>query len=203
VTDVIMAVFNKRLGLPEGSIAKRHPLLEPSISEARCIKVPASPGSTKTALGAHTDFGSLSFLANQLGGLQVLLPGDPDWKYVKPIPGHVICNIGDALNIMSGGILRSTIHRVLPPPQAQSHFDRWSLVYFSRPGNSVELKALSDESSLIKEAVAKDEDPSRFYPGATAAQWFTRRQSKWRTDSGKRVEEYLASRGTEHIPTAA
>lgn len=72
-----------------------------------------------------------SFLHNRLGGLQVLPPGSSTWYYVKvmylrrtctrqsltstlqPIPGHAICNIGDALNIFSGGILRSNIHRVV------------------------------------------------------------------------------------------
>lgn len=31
----------------------------------------------------------------------------------QPIPGHAICNIGDALALLSGGILRSNIHRVV------------------------------------------------------------------------------------------
>ena len=29
------------------------------------------------------------------------------------MPGYAICNVGDALNIFSGGILRSSIHRVV------------------------------------------------------------------------------------------
>ncbi len=35
------------------------------------------------AIGAHTDFGSLSLLHNRLGGLQVLPPGYTEWQYVK------------------------------------------------------------------------------------------------------------------------
>ncbi len=70
-----------------------------------------------------------AFLHNRLGGLQVLLPGTDEWKYVKvriqftsprhvglpfqPIPGHAICNIGDAMAIFSAGILRSNLHRVV------------------------------------------------------------------------------------------
>ena len=72
-----------------------------------------------------------SFLHNRLGGLQVLPPGSDKWFYIKvralphvlflsadvhmpkPLPGHAICNIGDSLNIFSGGILRSNIHRVV------------------------------------------------------------------------------------------
>jgi isopenicillin N synthase-like dioxygenase len=41
------------------------------------------------------------------------------WKPVgenddrQPIPRHAICNIGDALFVFSGGILRSAMHRVV------------------------------------------------------------------------------------------
>ncbi|KAL0952402.1 hypothetical protein HGRIS_006678 [Hohenbuehelia grisea] len=195
--DTILEIFNKRLGLPAGTLARLHSLEEPSFSEARCIKVPASPGSTKIAVGAHTDFGSLSFLANGLGGLQVLLPGQDDWRYVKPLPGHVICNVGDALNLFSGGILKSSVHRVLPPPLAQSYYDRWSLVFFTRPGNSVHLKALVDQSETIAQAV-KDAPDAMHDANATAFEWFQRRQAKWRASNQKGLEDYLASRGTEH-----
>ncbi|KAF8889038.1 hypothetical protein BD779DRAFT_1714754 [Infundibulicybe gibba] len=188
VNDTILRIFNQKLGLPDGTLAQKHTRDEPSVSEARY------------SVGAHTDFGSLSFLANQLGGLQVFLPGETDWKYVKPLPGHVICNIGDALNLLSGGILKSSIHRVLPPPGAQSHYERWSLVYFTRPGDSVYLRALVEDSPLIADAVKKDYDRD-YDPGATAAQWFIRRQSKWRTDNQKGINDYLASRGTEHVKT--
>ena len=36
-----------------------------------------------------------------------------DLGYEQPIPGHAICNIGDAMTIFSGGILRSNLHRVV------------------------------------------------------------------------------------------
>lgn len=55
--DVVLEVFTRKLGLPEGALARRHSLEEHSVSEARCIRVPPSPGSTKIAVGAHTDFG--------------------------------------------------------------------------------------------------------------------------------------------------
>ena len=33
--------------------------------------------------------------------------------FYQPIPRHAICNVGDALALFSGGILRSNLHRVL------------------------------------------------------------------------------------------
>ena len=62
-----------------------------------------------------------------------------------------------------------------PPPKAQAAFERWSLVFFTRPANDVELRALAEQSSTIAEAVAKSPDPSKFNTGQTAQSWYYRR----------------------------
>lgn len=61
------------------------------------------------------------------------------------------------------------------PPKGQAAYERWSLVYFSRPANDVVLKAIADESPIVAEAVAHSPDPNKFYTGQTAAEWFRRR----------------------------
>ncbi|XMA19282.1 hypothetical protein WAI453_012073 [Rhynchosporium graminicola] len=66
--------------------------------QVRLIKSPPQPASDQgTVLGKHTDFGSITILFNRLGDLQILLPPpltpaveDPQWTYVKPLPGHFI-----------------------------------------------------------------------------------------------------------------
>uniref|UniRef100_A0A8H8CJH0 Non-haem dioxygenase N-terminal domain-containing protein n=1 Tax=Psilocybe cubensis TaxID=181762 RepID=A0A8H8CJH0_PSICU len=81
---VLLDVFNDKLGLPKGTLADLHDHTKRCLSESRCIKVPAAPKDTKIALGRHTDVGSISYLTNRLGGLQVQLPGNGgEWKYVK------------------------------------------------------------------------------------------------------------------------
>ncbi|KAI0311908.1 hypothetical protein OF83DRAFT_708303, partial [Amylostereum chailletii] len=143
-------------------------------------------------------FGSLSFLHhNRLGGLQVLLPGTEDWKYVKPIPGHAVCNLGDAMTIFSGGILRSNLHRVVPPPKAQSAFERWSLVFFTRPNAKDILAPLTKESTLIAEAV-KNAPEGKYDTGSSAGEWFARRIRNQRIANRTGPETWRASRGTEH-----
>nr|VWO97788.1 Calcium-transporting ATPase (EC [Ganoderma boninense] len=133
VNHSLIDVLNDKLGLPQGTLAEFHQAHEHSGCIARVIRAPPHPvPEEKLFLSAHTDYGSLSFLHNRLGGLQVLPPGSDRWFYVKvrehgaptyeahilksspqPLPGHAVCNIGDALNIFSGGILRSNIHRVV------------------------------------------------------------------------------------------
>lgn len=61
VNMTLMAVFNEKLGLPEGALASLHKLYDPSCSESRCIKNPPARDVSpdRMAIGAHTDFGSL------------------------------------------------------------------------------------------------------------------------------------------------
>jgi len=170
VNQTILTIFNDKLGLPEGYLSQLHPPGEQSLSEARILwNLPMPHDIHKIAIGEHTDYGTLTFLHNRLGGLQVLPPGAETWQYVKPIPNHAICNVGDSLAIFSGGILRSNMHRVLPPPGAQSAHERWSLVYFTRVGNSKIIRALAEASPTIANAVAAD--PKKFETGLTAKEF--------------------------------
>lgn len=205
VSYVVLNIFNDKLGLPKGTLEKLHDMEEYSGSETRCIRSPPAQvkEATKNAvIGAHTDFGSLSFLHNRLGGLQVLPPGHEEWSYIRPIPGHAVCNVGDALALFSGGILQSNIHRVVPPPGVQAEHERWSLVFFTRPGNTKVLRALVESSHVIAEAVKKQPDRN-FETGSTAAEWFARRIKYQRIGNRTGPESWAASRGTEHTPTAA
>jgi isopenicillin N synthase-like dioxygenase len=64
--------------------------------------------------GAHTDYGLLT-LVNQdddITALQVRnLSGE--WISAPPIPGTFVCNIGDMLKILTNGLYKSTLHRVI------------------------------------------------------------------------------------------
>ncbi|KAL5536855.1 hypothetical protein ACEPAF_678 [Sanghuangporus sanghuang] len=184
VNNTILSIFEEKLRLPAGTLLTLHSLDKPSSSEARCIKSPprrvhpaASEEKIKVSLRAHTDFGSLTFLHIRLGGLQVLPPGNTEWRYIRPLPGFVICNVGDTLTLLSGGILRSNLHRVVPAPGAQAAYTRWPLVFFTRPGNDVYLRPLTDESQVVRTAVARMNEEVRktYHPDATAREWFARR----------------------------
>lgn len=110
-------MINDRLGLLEGLLEALHAQDQQCNSEARLIRVPAMPrkaSADRPMVGVHSNFGSLAFLHNVLGGLQVILPGETEWKYVRPMPRYTICNVGDALSIFSGGIFKSYVHGVVP-----------------------------------------------------------------------------------------
>ena len=82
----------------------------------------------------HTDFGSLTLLFRQpVAALQIRMP-DGSWKWVKPYPESITVNIADVLQFWTNGYLKSSIHRVVAPPEDQAHLDRLGLLYFLRYG---------------------------------------------------------------------
>ncbi|KAJ7236388.1 hypothetical protein C8J57DRAFT_1376794 [Mycena rebaudengoi] len=168
--DLMISHLERHLRLPSGALAKLYRIEERSGDHVRFQHAAIQPYSDEMAKqGEHTDFGTLTILFNWLGGLQVRCPGTEDWVYVKPIPGSAVVNLGDALVKFTAGILRSNIHRVVPPPPPQYGQQRNSLVYFSRPEDRVVLRRL--EGGLIdRQPRAEKQEPE-----LTAQEWTLRR----------------------------
>ena len=141
--DCLLEHLNTHLELPSGTLANLHRIYQRSGDHVRFTQAPPSEFDEARAKRAeHTDFGSITILFNWLGGLQVRLPDTEEWVYVRPIPGSCVVNLGDAMVKFTAGLLRSNIHRVVPPPGEQAGLTRNSLVFFSRPEDSVVLKRL-------------------------------------------------------------
>lgn len=138
-----------------------------------------------TSAGEHTDFGSITVLFNQLGGLQVLNPNSHEWRYVKPEPGCAIINLGDAIVKLVGERLYSGVHRVVGPPGEQSNCPRHSVVYFSRPNGDVRL------GSLFGPEEERANTP-------TADEWIAHRARLRNSANYKGPQTMQQSRGTEH-----
>ncbi len=77
-----------------------------------CPSQPVPEGlDVQWGVGEHTDYGLLTLLhQDAIGGLQVRTP--QGWLEAPPIPGSFVCNLGDMLERMTGGLYRSTPHRV-------------------------------------------------------------------------------------------
>jgi isopenicillin N synthase-like dioxygenase len=82
-------------------------------------------------VGSHADYGFVTLLLqDDVGGLEVLPPGTSDWLPVEPLPGALVVNLGEMLEVATEGYLAATIHRVQAPPPG---VDRYSVPFFWSP----------------------------------------------------------------------
>lgn len=99
-------------------------------------------------VGLHNDSGLLSFiLQDDVGGLQVQI-GDR-LVDATPMPGALVLNIGEMLQIATDGYLRATRHRVVSPPAGRQ---RISVAYFHNPAMEVTFGQIRLPAHLAAEA---------------------------------------------------
>lgn len=112
--------------------------------------------------GAHSDYGSITLLFQQRGqpGLEIQTQ-EGQWASVPAEPYSsngdnrgallpILVNIGDLLEDWTGGLLKSTVHRVAFGAQIA---DRYSMAYFCDPLDDVELVPVPSE--LVSNHVKK------------------------------------------------
>lgn len=99
-------------------------------------------------LGGHTDWGSFTLLFSQPVSALQIRTSSAEWKWVKYIPEALIVNVGEALELLTGGLFRASIHRVVKPPADQERAKRIGVVYFARPSNSQRLEPI--DSPLLR-----------------------------------------------------
>ncbi|KDR76935.1 hypothetical protein GALMADRAFT_246074 [Galerina marginata CBS 339.88] len=109
-------------------------------------------------LKGHTDFGTITILYSQpISALQILTK-DGSWKWVKHIENALVINAGDALEFLSGGFYRATIHRVVQPPADQQTYTRLGVFYFCMTDDDVKLAPLLESPVLQQIGVSRSFD---------------------------------------------
>lgn len=135
----LMAGIALSLGLEESYFASRYSA-DP-LTLFRIFNYPAG-NESGWGVGEHTDYGILTILKqDDSGGLQVKSQSgwpDSEWVVAPPIENAFVCNIGDMLDRMTGGLYRSTPHRV----RNQSSRNRLSFPFFFDPNFNAEVKAI-------------------------------------------------------------
>jgi isopenicillin N synthase-like dioxygenase len=122
----LMAGLALSLGLDESYFAD-HGTREP-LALFRIFNYPPPADPAHWGVGEHTDYGLLTILLqDDAGGLEV--KSRSRWVPAPPVEGSFVCNIGDMLDRMTGGLYRSTPHRVRNPAPR----DRLSFPFFFDP----------------------------------------------------------------------
>ncbi len=79
---------------------------------------------------AHGDINTITLLLGaEEAGLE-LLTQSGEWLAVDPPAGALVVNIGDMLERLTGGVLRSTTHRVVNPHGQAARHARYSMPFF-------------------------------------------------------------------------
>ncbi|KDQ59699.1 hypothetical protein JAAARDRAFT_629750 [Jaapia argillacea MUCL 33604] len=85
----------------------------------RCFKYEPKEGEgvgkDVFGIGEHSDFGLLTILGQTTPGLQVVSPYTQEYVDVPVIEGALCINVGDMLDMLTGGRFISPFHRVIPP----------------------------------------------------------------------------------------
>lgn len=172
----ILRHFAVALDIPEDWFTSRHDQSKgPSGTVFRMLYYPQATDKEEREIdiraGAHSDYGSITCLFQLPGqpGLEILTP-DGTWAAV-PVdpeahtPSHarafagsqdgsralpILVNIGDLLEDWTGGLLKSTKHRVVFPKEDAG--DRYSMAYFCHPLDDALLESVP---SIIVEEHAR------------------------------------------------
>ncbi|KAF9481160.1 Clavaminate synthase-like protein [Pholiota conissans] len=174
---VVMEAMSIGLGMTREEWAELRSQVDDSFWVMRVIGYPPLPkGHDGFSCGAHKDYGCLTFLYADPtpSALQVFLrrPGTTEadktglpseqgsekgvWISADPIPGCVVCNIGEMWETWTDGLYRSTLHRVV---HRGSNY-RVSVPFFFEPNFNALVKPL-DAVARTKANEGIDPTPTR------------------------------------------
>ncbi|KAF8270783.1 Clavaminate synthase-like protein [Lactarius quietus] len=131
---MVMHAMAMGLGMTDAEWEDLKSQVDDSFWVLRIIGYPPLPNDDDgLSCGAHKDYGCLTFLSADAtrGALQVFLPQqflavenpgaaireegieEGVWITVDPVPGCVVCNIGEMWEIWTNGLYKGTLHRVI------------------------------------------------------------------------------------------
>lgn len=165
VGQVVMSSIAVSLACPPNQFASAY---QRPLARGQLVYYPPSTrddeAEARYGVAPHTDFGVLTLLLqDDSGGLQVKHRSGA-WVEAPPVPGTLVCNIGDLLQRWSNDRLTSTVHRVIN----RSGHARYSIPVFFDPRTDTSI----DPCAL---SVAKEDSK---YPPVSAGDYISGRNKK-------------------------
>lgn len=133
-----------------------------AVSTTKLVRYPAppvgqAPEDSGQGVGAHKDYGWLALvLQDEHQGLEVRTD-DGGWIEATPVPGTLVVNVGEALEVATGGYLRANVHRVVAPRDGE---DRYSVPSFLAPRYDAVVEPLTLPAELAERARGVERDPA-------------------------------------------
>lgn len=126
----VLEAIALHLGLERGFFA---PTVADGNSVMRLLHYPPIEGADAHGAiraAAHGDINTITLLLGaEEAGLE-LLTRQGEWLAIDPPPGALVVNVGDMLDRLTNGRLRSTTHRVVNPVGDAAHRARYSMPFF-------------------------------------------------------------------------
>ncbi|KAF8842792.1 Clavaminate synthase-like protein [Paxillus ammoniavirescens] len=133
----------------------------------------------------HKDIGSMTLLWSQpVAALQIQTKDG--WRWIRHINNALIVNAGDALEFLTGGFYKGTIHRVVQPPPDQRGYSRLGIIYFAYTDDNVKLVPLSESPVLLQAGIERKCDDS---VAPTMGAWRVARVSAYGSSALKKSKE--------------
>ncbi len=151
IGDAVLRAIATGFDLPAGTFASAY---ERSMARGQLVFYPPSTAGDEAehrfGVAPHTDFGVLTFLLqDNNGGLQVRTRSG-EWVEAPPIPGTLVCNIGDLLQRWTNDRFVSTVHRVINRSGNKRH--SIPVFYDPSPDAVVDPRALGTPEAEAKHA---------------------------------------------------
>ena len=136
VADQLLGALEVGLSLPARAL--RDAFVDPMTNMTLLHYPPQAPDEGGYGIHPHKDTDALTIIApDPVGGLEVQTR-EGGWITPDCPPGGFVVNIGDMLELWSGGRLKSTPHRVVN----RSGHERYSFPYFAVPRHDVVVRPL-------------------------------------------------------------
>ncbi|KAF5350335.1 hypothetical protein D9758_012794 [Tetrapyrgos nigripes] len=165
----LLRLIETGLNLPDNTLVNIHDFSLGAESQVAFLKYFPRIGEEKqeakhTWLSGETTKDTFSLIYSQSGmGFQIFQRGE--WKYVKHVENAIILNVGDGLEIFSGGFFKATVHRVVRPPIDQRSTPRVGIFYFLVANNDVKMAPLVQSHHLLAHTGRWINFQSKFAPG--------------------------------------
>ncbi|KAI6914206.1 Clavaminate synthase-like protein [Hortaea werneckii] len=160
-------------GSPTGEGYFRHALFRP-------VEETTKQASKGLRMHGHTDFGLTTLLFSVPISCLQIWGRDEEWHYVPYKPGALVINIGDTLEIVSGGHFKATRHRVYQPPKDQRHEDRLSLVLFNSSVGELRMQPAYSSPLIQREGCIEEQGVYKQFTERTAKGQLVPTNAQWR-----------------------
>lgn len=157
----LLKVLAKALALNPSTFSSLHPRIKENFDNLEIMHYPVLDTTLslehkpKHRISPHTDWGTLTLLFQHenVSGLEVRPPqytspslklAEENWTPAPAPSDMVLINIGDMLEFLTAGRLKSTWHRVTSEDVLMSKKDRYCIAYFLHPDKETVLEPMME-----------------------------------------------------------